>query len=266
MLVVGFVAGACGDDDDAVAGDDTEPTVTEPVTEPAAGLAGRTFLSDSVTENGQPKTLVEGTQIALTFSDDGRLSATAGCNSMGGEVTVEADRLVVSDLGTTLMGCDDARQAQDEWLSAVLSANPSYTVDGDQLRLEGNGSVIELVDRVVADPDKPLEGTVWQVDGTLSGEAASSLAPGVGATLVFGDGRVQVQVEGCNQGSATATIGESEIEFGPLAMTRMGCPPDVADFESSLTQVLDGPVTYELEASSLTLTQPSGNGLTLTPQ
>jgi hypothetical protein len=56
-------------------------------------------------------------------------------NTLSGIVRIEATRLVVSDLGSTEMGCDAARHAQDEWLASVLSANPAYVISDGQLQL-----------------------------------------------------------------------------------------------------------------------------------
>lgn len=275
---------ACGSDDaDA---DDNADDAAPGDAGSASPLLGRTFLSESVTEDGEPRTLLEGTRIEITFGDDGRINLNAGCNSIGGPVAIGAHKLVVDELSSTAAGCiPDELHEQDEWLSGILHSDPTYVLDGDRLRLESAGSVIEMLDRTVADPDptvvapdptvadpnptvadpdRPLDGTTWQLDGIVTGDAASSLVQGTGATLVFRDGRVEVSIEGCNQGSAAVTIGETEIEAGPLAMTRMACPPDITTVETAVTTVLDGTITYTIEASSLTLTHPSGNGLTLT--
>ncbi|MGZ4765500.1 MAG: META domain-containing protein, partial [Ilumatobacteraceae bacterium] len=139
-------------------------------------LVGRTFLSGSVTEDSSPKKLVEGTYIRLGFSDDARITASAGCNTMGGPYKIDGERLVVAELSTTEIGCDPARHAQDEWLAEFLARDPAYTLDDDDhLLLRSNGTEIELLDRRVADPDRPLEGTVWQLDGIIDGDAASSV-------------------------------------------------------------------------------------------
>ena len=77
-----------------------------------ARFLGRTFLSESVTQDGRPLPLVAGTSIRLTFHDDGRLTASAGCNSMGGPVRTDGGRIAVADLATTEMGCDPERHAR----------------------------------------------------------------------------------------------------------------------------------------------------------
>jgi heat shock protein HslJ len=248
------VAGCGGDDDDTATGDGSSGAADQ--------LAGRTFQSSAVTEDGQPRPLADGTQIRLRF-DDGRVSADAGCNTMTGTVEITDDRLVIDEMGMTAMGCEPPLGDQDEWLQGVLFGDPGYTLDGAELRLESGTTVIELTDREVADPDRPLEATTWALDGIVDGDAVSSVPAGGGATVVFADGQVSVDVEGCNQGGGDATIGDGTIELGALRTTRIACPSPAAEIETAVTAVLDGEITYAIEADVLTLTHPSGRGLTL---
>ena len=247
LLLIPLLAAACGDD--ASGG--------------AARLTGRSFLSDSVSVGGNPRPLVAGTQIRLTFSTDHRISASAGCNILGGTVRIEDDRLTVDNLGSTEMGCDPARHSQDEWLATFLSANPSYVLDGARLQLRSNDTVIELVDREVADPDRSLRTTVWALDGLIDGSAASSIPAGTSATMVFGNEDVDVTIASCNQISGSVKIATSTIEFGQLVTTDVACTGPAAQLEAAIAAVLDGRVTYAIEAASLRLTHPNGKGLTL---
>jgi heat shock protein HslJ len=206
---------------------------------------------------------VEGTRVELSFSENGYVTASAGCNILSGPVEVEQGRIMVGDLTSTEMACSTELEAQDEWLARVLAADPAYVLHDSRLQLETDGAVVRLVDREVAEPDRPLEGTVWQLDGIVDGDAVSSVPPGSGATLVFGDGTVQIRVENCNQGSGDVEIGESEIEVGVLRMTLRACEQDPAEVEAAVTGVLDGRIGYEIDADVLTLTHPSGPGLML---
>lgn len=225
-------------------------------------LRGRTFLSQSVTQDGRPLPLVVGTTIHMTFHDDGRVSAAAGCNSMGGLVRMERGRLVVTGLSTTEMGCDPARHAQDEWLAGFLSAEPSWTYEEPRLELRTAGTTVVLLDRAVADPDRPVEGTTWRLDGTVEGDAVASMPSGVEGSLTFRDGRVDFDIAGCAAGWAGAVVGPSTIEVGPVSMSRSACAGVGAQVVRAVTEVLAGPVAYDVEASSLSLTK-DGRGLLL---
>ena len=72
LLVV--LAAACG----LVPGLDGDPDV-----------AGRDFVSTSVTVGGVDFPLVDGTQIRLGFSDDAMMTANAGCNHFGARYRVD---------------------------------------------------------------------------------------------------------------------------------------------------------------------------------
>ncbi len=210
-------------------------------------IDGRTFLSTAISG----RALVPGSQVRLSF-DDGRIGANAGCNSMSGSYAVDGGRLVVGALATTEMGCDPPLMDQDAWLAGFLDG-ALVTLAGDMLTLAGDGVTLTLLDREVADPDRPLAGTRWVVDGLVSGDAVSSVPAGVVAALVFADGQVAVEA-GCNSGGGTAEIGDTTITFGPIALTEMACNPDAMAVEQAVTSVLADTVGYAIEADSLTLT------------
>ncbi len=227
---------------------------------------GRTFLSVSVTEAGQDRPLAEGTRIRLDFRDDGRtLGAQAGCNSMGGEASIdEGDRLVVADMSTTEMGCDPPRHDQDRWLAGFLTAGPTLRLTSDDLTLTGEDSEIRLLDREAVDPDRPLAGTRWVVDTIVDGESASSVPTGAEAHLVIAsDGRFTGST-GCNAMSGTTTLGPDDtINFSDVMATTQGCKGDRARLEQAVSAVLDGEIAFDIEADVLRLDHPDGRGLGL---
>jgi heat shock protein HslJ len=227
----------------------------EPSGEPTAGLDGRTFLSTGITGH----TLVAGSQVRLVFQG-GSLSANAGCNSMSGGYEVVAGRLKVGPMATTEMACEEPLMAQDQWLAAFLPG-AGIVLDGDTLTLDKDGVTLTLTDRVVADPDRPLLGTRWVVDGLVSNGAVSSVPVGVTAALAFSGGRVDVE-SGCNRGSGSAEVTDTTITFGPVATTRMACPEPATAVEAAVLGVLQGEVTYVIEADTLML-EGGGSGLVL---
>jgi heat shock protein HslJ len=122
-----LAAGGCGDDDEGGSGADPGPP-TE------ADLDGRTFVSTGA----EGFTLVPGTQVTLTF-EDGNVSASAGCNTMSGPYEIEDGTLEVGDMASTLIGCPDDLQQQDETLQDLLTGGPGVTLDDEVLTLSGQG-------------------------------------------------------------------------------------------------------------------------------
>lgn len=248
-----LVLAACGESTTSVGAGDRNPW-------------GRDFLSVSVTEDGEDRPLVAGTRIRLSFNDDGSVGASAGCNSMGGQAEIRDGRLLVMAMSTTEMGCDPDRHAQDEWLADFLTSRPRFQLDDSLLILTGDGTEIRLEDRKVADPDRPLRDTRWEVDTVIDGEAASSVPEGAGAHLVFaarGDGFGGST--GCNQmgGKAEIDEGARTITFGEVITTKMACEDERMQLERDVLDVLDGTVGYEIEAGRLWLRHPDGHGLGL---
>jgi heat shock protein HslJ len=217
----------------------------------ADSLDGRKFLSIDVTGHR----LVAGSQIRLNFDGD-RLGASVGCNQLGGTWSIDGDALVVpDDMVMTEMACDPpARMDQDTWFASFLSSRPTIVLDGDTLTLTSRDVTITLLDGEVADPDRPLEGTKWVVDGLVSADAVSSVPSDTRApTLQFDAGQVAVDA-GCNTGSGGYEATERDITFGPIATTRMACDDASMEVEAHVLAVLDGTALYEIEAGVLTLT------------
>ena len=253
-----LAAGACGRGQESQAGAADSNRADQPW--------GRTFLSTSVTENGQPKPLVAGTRITLNFMTDGhRLGAQAGCNQMSGPASFEGGRLVVGDMATTEMGCDPPRHAQDEWLARFLTGRPQWSRSGSTLTLEGGTTRIVLEDREVADPDRPLRGTKWVVDTIVDRDAASSVPAGVEAHLTFEDGNHFGGNTGCNGmgGNSVVHQDSSTITFSEVITTKMACDDDRMRVERAVLATLKGDVAYQLDADVLRLDGPGGHGLRL---
>ena len=226
-------------------------------------LVGRTFLSTSATDGGEPRELAAGTRVSLWFADDGRLVANAGCNTLAGPVTLDGGKIeTTADLSMTEMGCDAPLHAQDEWLAKLLQATPSWRLDGDELVVAGADAELVLLDRSVAEPDQPVEGTRWQLDTIFSAGTASSVPAGADAHLTFAGGRVTGST-GCNTLEGPAAIAGSTIKFGQLSMTRKACPGDLATVERAMVAVLQGDVPFEVESGQLTLDPGADQGLGL---
>ena len=213
----------------------------------AATLEGRTFLSTTV----QGHDLVPGSTVSLTFKD-GQLGISAGCNHMGGAYSIVDGTLTTGQMAMTDMACDEPLMAQDTWVAAFVGG---ATVDlaGDTLTLRHADVTMTLADREVADPDRPLEGTRWVVDGIVTGDAVSSVPAGVTAALTISNGQMQVEA-GCNSGGASVTSTDTTMTIGALLLTKRACEPAAGAVEQAVTAVLAGEVAYSIEADVLTLT------------
>jgi heat shock protein HslJ len=225
-------------------------------------LRGKVYVSSSVTEQGKPRALVEGTKVDLRFTDDDRLIANAGCNMMQGPVSLDDGKLSVAEISTTAMGCPNPElHQQDQWLTKLLDAKPSWKLDGANLVITGAGTEIVLA----AEAPATLEGGTWLVDGIMTGEAVSSVPGDAKATFVFKDGNLEVNT-GCNYlgGDRPYTVDGQTIKVQLGTVTLKGCGDAMNAVETAIRATLaQGEITYQIDRDTLTLTNPSGAGLKL---
>lgn len=227
-------------------------------------LTGRTFLSESVTRDGVAAELVAGTRIEFFFPGLGALQVQAGCNILLVDLGIDADRLLVDSVGTTDMGCEPELHAQDEWLAELLRGSPTWRLDGDTLTLTDGATTLTLVDRRVADPDRPLAGTRWLIDTVVSPAAASSLpAAAEGTAWLLIEGETFQASTGCRDLSGRVSVEGGRISFHDVVQTDLVCADELAGIDEVIRTVLSSSVEFTVEADRLRLDHPEGLGLSL---
>lgn len=218
------------------------------VTAPAARDAS--YVVTGITRAGQARPLVNGSQLRLDFAN-GRLTVTAGCNTMSGAYRQHGNRITVSSLATTEMGCSPALMKQDIWV-AGLFAHPVTLAFGKNATLTSGEVVLMLADRRTVSPDRPLVGTKWLFDTVYAGATAGSVPRGDVAWVEFNrNGTVYVN-DGLNDGSGKVTVSRDRIVFGDMAWTLVGCASrcTVGNFSA----VFSGTTTFSITEDRLTLT------------
>ena len=238
---------ACGyDSSGSDASSDAGPA---PVT--GADLAGRTFVSTTVTGFD----LIDGTEIRISFEED-HLSASAGCNTVGGAYTVENDLLSVSEPSATLVACDPQLMTQDDQLIGFLTDDPAISLSDDVLTLTGAEVTVEMQQESGEGNGAPLVGTTWTLDSIVDGDSASSVPSGVEPpTLEISDAGEASVFTGCNRGGASVEVSDTSLAFGPLRLTRMACGDDATAVEAAVTSVIDGKVDYSINGDVLTVSK-----------
>jgi len=247
LALVGVVLAGCGSD-----GSDVSSSTSQPANEVTVdALDGRSFVSTDVAGHQ----LVAGSQVRLAFDGD-QLRASGGCNSMSGPFAFEGRILEVSDMASTMMACEPDLMAQDEWLSGFLTSGPIVDLDDDTLTLGAGSVAITLVDETVADPARPLVGTMWVLDGIVATEAVSSVPTDVDPpTLQMAEDGQAAVFTGCNRGGASVGTNGATLSFGPMRMTKMACPGSAQAVETSVLTVLSDDVTFAIDGDQLTLTR-----------
>lgn len=214
---------------------------------PPASLSGE-YVVTSVTEDGEPRDLVRGSEIRLTF-EDGQLRAHAGCNHLSGSYEIDGDTLTVGPMGGTEMGCPKPLMAQDEWL-AGLFAEPARLGD-DPLTITAGDIILTLTPREEASPDRTLTGTRWVLDGLIEGEAVSSVPAGPKVVLTLTDDAAQIAGL-CNGWSAEVAATAEEITWTPGMRTLMACADEARNrLDADVAALLTGATAYEIEERTL---------------
>lgn len=263
MLAIIVISSACGDDPVSSTDGPAE-----------SSLSGREFWATSVAEAGSEHVLVAGTRIAVEF-DDGTIGASAGCNAMGGSYSLDADVLIVEEMSMTEMGCDPERHQQDQFVAGLLMARPTITLDDDVLTLTTDEIVVVLLDREVADPDRPIIGTQWSVTGFIQGEVAMSMSVEIAGFIVFDDQSSMRGHDGCTGFTASVEVsdgstggpveGDGEVQFGSRqpaidATEECGGPTEYTDAFNELFAT--GDAYFEIDGANLTMLNRDGNGVT----
>jgi heat shock protein HslJ len=115
--------------------------------------------------------------------------------------------------------------------------------------------------RMVMGAAVPLVGTNWVL--TKVGETSAVVGAGQREPflqLQAADGRIS-GFAGCNMFTGPYQLSGDSLSFGPLAMTRMACPPPGMTLEGGYANALRDTKAYKIAGSQLTLSDSAGKAL-----
>lgn len=168
-------------------------------------------------------------QVQLVFQS-GRVSGRDGCNRITGSYTQKGEAVTFGQVAGTMMACPDTADVERRFRGA-LKGTSHFRIAGGRLELYGaTGKPLAVFERGQPPPPPPaspssLQGTTWQLVKFQGGDG-TTLTPDERSKYTFdfaAGGRVSVRVD-CNRGRGTwKTAGSSQLELGPLALTRAMC-------------------------------------------
>jgi heat shock protein HslJ len=211
------------------------------------------YVVTTITDGGQPRTVVRGTEIRLSFAD-GQLAMHAGCNRMSASYTIDGSQLTVGPVASTEMGCPTPRMEQDAWL-ADLFAKPA-TIDWQKQTITAGAVVLAIRPRSAVHPDQDLRRARWVLDGVTTGEVASSVPAGPKVVLSL-EGTDVAQVSGlCNGFGADIQVADGAIRWMPHMRTLLACADDARnELDATVSAILTGSTSYRIEEDTLTVTK-----------
>jgi heat shock protein HslJ len=83
--------------------------------------------------------VIDGTELTVSFGDDGQVNGTAGCNNFFAayEAEAEAGTIAISEIGSAMMACEEPEgiMAQEQAFLAALTTAATYRIQGNTLEL-----------------------------------------------------------------------------------------------------------------------------------
>ena len=245
------LAGCLGAEDD-----NSEPN------DPAA-LAGRTFVDAAFFENGDLLPQVPDSEVTVTFQQPREkefLLWETGCNGFGARGELADDRLVVDDVGMTLVRCPRPLARLESRLLRFFESNPEWDLTAEELVLSSG----ELAIRFPAEqPDLPtvqnpgiLDGSYRSTSVTDDGEPRALVA-GTRIRLIFegeAEDRSLRWTAGCNRYGASLDVTGETLNLEGIGGSESGCPDDLATQDSWLVDFFEADPEWQLAEDELTLT------------
>jgi heat shock protein HslJ len=234
-------------------------TPSLPTPAPMEDMEGSEWILSSI--NGQAP--VQGTFITLQFKD-GIAGGTSGCNSYGGQYSIEGNRLTISEIASTLMACvepEGVMEQEQAYLQALteLTGTPGAPVriSGDQLELSNSAGqpVMSYTRKQQFDMDPAeLVGTAWQLENVDGQKPAWEM------TLVMVSADRFSGFAGCRHMVGTYSAEGDNIRFTSMAMLGEDCSSNqvLTTAEGDYTTLLSNTTDYRIEPERLVLLQSSG--------
>lgn len=163
----------------------------------------------------------------LVFGTDGRLSGADGCNRLAGPYTIKGEAITLGQLAGTQMACLDTDEIAGRFRTA-LKGTAHWRIVTDRLEFYGaTGKPLAVFERrPTTSGGSTLQGTRWQLMKFQGGDGRtlSPDDPGKYTIEFTAGGQVAARID-CNRGrGAWKVTGTSQLELGPLALTRAKCP------------------------------------------
>lgn len=211
--------------------------------------------------------IISGHEPQISFSGDGRISGTTGCNQFFGTYTQTGSRVAFSGVGMTKMAClDDGIMAQEIAFGAILSGEAEASIDAHgNLTIRGEKGVAFTARPLAAEqPDGDpavLTGAAWRVEDLNRG----GIIDNSNLTLTFGEDGTVTGSTHCNSLSGGYTATATTITFTPIRTTLRACLSDsLGEQEARFVEALRGDMQWrETPDGAIELTREFGHRILL---
>lgn len=227
-------------------------------------LNGTRWTLTGYISNGTSLQTLNGTTVTLDFSDERRITGSAGCNHYFASYEIKGTAIMIGQAGSTEMYCTAAGVMEQEsaYLTLLTKAS-SVTAGNDRLTLaDARGRTILSFTRTVPPAPEPLVGTNWTLGSFHTADAVSSVIAGTTITAVFNEDGSVVGSAGCNRYFASYTVTGTSMSIGTAGSTKMYCTsPGVMQQESTYLASLSRATTFTISGDQLSLADAKGTTL-----
>jgi heat shock protein HslJ len=184
------------------------------------------------------------------FGADGQLVADDDCTVITADATASASHLSATHLQVRPRSCVDSNAPTFTTGVDILTARPTYSIDGDALTVSDGHTAMHLKSIAGAVPptgDVPtLTDTRWRMAEAIGPNGDVTIGRGESFTIT--DGRLEAS-DGCNTITADAAQDGNRFALTNVQSTRLPCPSNGVDplidavlSKGSIEQVVQGGV------------------------
>ena len=110
----------------------------------SSDLEGTSWRVTGVNRNGGVETSALTEKLTAEFASGGKVSGNGGCNNFNGTYVVDGSSITISDVASTMMGCEqDVMDLEQAYLAALERAT-TFTVSGDTLELRDDTGALQV--------------------------------------------------------------------------------------------------------------------------
>ena len=212
-------------------------------------LVGTDWVLDSLVSPDGESDIPPASAPVLSFSEDGSLAGSGGCNRLMSGFTIEGNAISINEFASSMMYCDGLMDLEDRF-TASLEQVSRYEITGDRLVLSDDAYTNVLTFFAA---EFMLSETQWQLQ-LLNGESIPeellvtlTLSPDDNNRegIVFGS-------TGCNRFSGTYTMDGDWVNINVLVVTVIMCDFGM-ETETAFLAALQDPLTYQIEFNRMVL-------------
>jgi len=207
--------------------------------------------------------VIEGSEITLTFDDEGRIAGSAGVNRYFASYETDGEKLSFGLAGSTMMaGPEDAMMQENIYLK-LLNETASFSGVGDELELhDSDGNVLLVFEKIPSITGESLKDTKWVLDSYNNGnEAIVSVITGTEITLEFDEEGGIAGSAGVNRYFASYETDGEKLSFGLAGSTMMAGPEDAMTQETTYLKLLNETASFSGVGDELKLYDSDGTVL-----